>query len=134
MYPAFPDVLRALRANLMREIIPDLTTDYAREQATGMLLLIEHLLSRWDRALDALREENKDLRHTLARIGESVAPSAAGRGEELIAENRELRARLASVIASAPPGSAALRRAVGFMTRQLEREKAAVAVGALTWD
>jgi hypothetical protein len=151
MYPAFPDVLCTLRENLMRELVPELTTDYAREQATGMLLLIEHLLSRWDRALEALREENEDLRGTLRHIdaeagcaGASGAESrgdegeagrnAAGRGAELSAENRELRARLAAVIASAPDSSAALRLAEGFMVRQLARELAAVAVGALTWD
>jgi hypothetical protein len=165
MYPAFPDVLRAIRENLMRELMPELTTDYAREQATGTLLLIEHLLSRWDRAVEALREENDDLRATLARIAEAGSAggggaesrgagaggggvygssrvgeqneggcSAAGRGEELSAANRELRARLAAVIASAPDGSAALLLAEGFMARQVERELAAVAVGALTWE
>ena len=151
MYPAFPDVLRAIRENLMRELIPELTTDYAREQATGTLLLIDHLLSRWDRALEALREENDDLCATLRQIdadtgragasgaesrGErgEVGSSAAGCGDELSAENRELRARLAAVLASAPDGSTALRLAEGFMVRQLERELAAVAVGALTWD
>jgi len=172
MYPAFPDVLRAIRENLMRELIPELATDYGREQATGTLLLIDHLLSRWDRAIEALREENDDLRATLRQIdagaqstgasaaephpeksecgcgdapaggataaghgeGGEVGCKAAGRGDELSVENRELRARLAVVLAHAPDGSAPLRLAEGFMVRQLERELAAVAVGALTWD
>jgi hypothetical protein len=159
MYPAFPDVLRAIRENLMRELIPELATDYGREQATGTILLIDHLLSRWDRAIEALREENDDLRATLRQI-DAEAPSTgasaaephpeksecgcgdaatrgaatAGCGEALSVENRELRARLAVVLAHAPDGSAALRLAEGFMVRQLERELAAVAVGAITWD
>jgi len=151
MYPAFPDVLRAIRENLMRELMPELTTDYAREQATGTLLFIEHLLSRWDRAVETLREENDDLRRTLSHVdadaeaagAREVVPrgetgergrGAAGSGDELSAENRELRARLAAVVVSAPDGSVALRLAEGFMVRQLERELAAVAVGALTWE
>jgi len=146
MYPRYPDVIRTIQQNLMREIIPDLSTEYAREQATGILVLLEHLVACWDRAADILREENTDLRKTLRKIArttgggtgtEEAAKSDHGvarRGEELMAENRELRARLATTIASAPDGSAALRLAEGFMARQVERETAAVTGVAPTWD
>jgi hypothetical protein len=146
MYPAFPDLLRTVQQNLLRDVIPDLHTDYAREQATGLLLLIQHLLDSWDRALEAVREEHDDLRETLRQIagggGEApandrsleAAGSAAGRGGQLIAETRELRAELARAIASAPDGSAALQLAEGFSARQLARESAAVAGVAPTWD
>ena len=138
MYPAFPDVLRTVQQNLMRDIIPDLSTDYAREQATGLLVLLQHLLTRWDRAADTLREENDDLRTTLREMGgtndttEHHEPGV-GSGKDLIAENRELRQRLAPMIASVPDGSAALRIAERFMARQLEREKVA-ADAAPIWD
>jgi len=120
--------------------------DYAREQATGILVLLEHLAGCWDRAADILREENSDLRETLREIArttgggtgtEDAAKSdlgVASRGEELMAENRELRAHLASMIATAADGSAALRLAGGFMARQVERETAAVTGVAPTWD
>lgn len=146
MYPQFPNVLRAIRQSVMCDIMPDLGSDYAREQATGLLLLIEHLLDRWDRALDALREENADLSATLRAIaasgggsdaaGEVVDgdPAGSGRGEELIAANQKLRARLAAVMARAPEGSEALRLARDFAVRQLDREKTAVTVGAITWE
>ena len=146
MYPRYPDVIRTIQQNLIREIIPDLGTDYAREQATGILVLLEHLVGYWDRAADMLREENADLRETLRDITrttgggtgtEDAAKSGLGltsRGEELMAENRELRARLASMIATAADGSAALRLAEGFMARQIERETAAVTGVAPTWD
>lgn len=153
MYPGFPDVLRAIRQNLIDQLMPELQTDYAREQAGGVLLLIEHLLSRWDRALDVLREEHADLRATLERITGAGGPSAAAapgnvlpaaqavdqggrslRGEDLVAATHEMRARLAAVISDAPDGSAALRLAEEFIARQLVREEAAVVVGALSWD
>ena len=146
MYPRYPDVIRTIQQNLIREITPDLGTDYAREQATGILVLLEYLVGCWDRAADILREENTDLRETLGEIAratgggtgtEDAAKSnhqVRGRGEELMAENRELLARLASMIAIAADGSAALRLAEGFMARQLERETAPVTGVAPTWD
>jgi hypothetical protein len=146
MYPRYPDVIRTIQQNLMREIIPDLSTDYAREQATGILVLLEHLVGCWDRAADILREENTDLRKTLRKIAratgggigsEEAAKSDHGvalRGEELMAENRDLRSRLATIIATAADGSAELRLAKGFMARQVGRETAAVTGVAPTWD
>lgn len=138
MYPHVPEVLRAVRQNLLEQLVPELTTEYAREQAGGVLLLIEHLLSRWDRALDALRAEYEDLRTTVAQLGGAI-PAAAedatrATGDELIAAIRALRAVLAEVIANAPDDSRALRLVEAFCARQLARDEAAVAVGALTWD
>lgn len=146
MYPTFPDVLRTVQQNTMRDIMPALGTDYAREQATGLLLLLQHLLERWDCALEALQEENADLRATLGQIAAASGTWAAAenrsqdegqavrRGEAMAGENRTLRARLADVIAGAPYGSDALRLAKEFMARQVERELAAVAGVAPTWD
>jgi hypothetical protein len=139
MYPHFPEVLRAVRQNLVEQLMPALATEYAREQAGGLLLLLEHLLSRWDRALDALRDEHEDLRATVAQLA-AATPVAAlegampTSGDELIAAIRALRAELAEVIASAPDDSRALRLVEAFCARQLARDEAAVAVGALTWE
>jgi hypothetical protein len=138
MYPHFPEVLRAVRQNLLEQLVPALATEYAREQAGGVLLLIEHLLSRWDRALDALRAEYEDLRTTVAQLAAAIPAAAAGAtpatGDELIAAIRALRAALAEVIANAPDDSRALRLVEAFCARQLARDEAAVAVGALTWE
>ena len=138
MYPHFPVVLRAVRQNLIEQLVPALATEYAREQAGGSLLLIEHLLSRWDRALDALRDEHDDLRATVAQLGAGAPAAAPERatptsGDELITAIRELRAELAVVITNAPDDSRALQLAEAFCARQLVRDEAAVAVGALTW-
>ena len=139
MYPHFPEVLRAVRQNLVEQLMPALATEYAREQAGGLLLLLEHLLSRWDRALGALRDEHEDLRVTVAQLA-AATPVAAlecatpTSGDELIAAIRALRAELAEVIASAPDDSRALRLVEAFCARHLARDEAAVAVGALTWE
>ncbi len=136
MYPHVSEVLRAVRQNLVEQLMPALATEYAREQAAGVLLLIEHLLSRWDRALDALRDEHEDLRTTVAELGGTAAehPTPAS-GDELIAAIGELRTAVAGVIASAPDDSRALALVEGFCARQLARDEAAVAVGALTtWE
>ena len=139
MYLRYPDVLRTIQQNLTTEIIPDLSTDYAREQAWGMLVLLEHLVSSWDQSLDMLRAETDDLRETMEKIApgsgaHTGTDDAASTGQRLLAENRELRARLAATIASAPADAAELRLARGFMARQLDRETAAVANVAPTWD
>lgn len=139
MYLRYPDVLRTIQQNLTTEIIPDLSTEYAREQAWGILVLLEHLIGSWDQSLDMLQAETDDLRETL----ENIAPGSgtytgtddtASPGQRLMAENRELRARLAATIAGAPAGGAEFRLAGEFMARQLERETAAVANVAPTWD
>jgi hypothetical protein len=139
MYLRYPDVLRTIQQNLTTEIIPDLSTEYAREQAWGILVLLEHLISSWDRSLDMLRAETDDLRETLEKIApgsgtHTGADDAASPGQLLLAENRELRARLAATIESAPADAAERRLAEQFMARQLERETAAVANVAPTWD
>lgn len=147
MYPMFPDILRTVQQNVTRDIMPDLGSDYAREQATGLLLLLQYLLDRWDCAFEALADENADLRATLGKISAITntaeaateqhsenAGATAGSGDAMIAENRALRARLAEVIATAPLASPALGLAKEFMARQVERETAAVAGAAPTWD
>lgn len=149
MYPTFPDVLRGVQQTLMRDIMPDLRTDYAREQVGGLLLLLQHLVDRWDRALRSLQEENTDLRRTLGDVAAARGPDAreddgtkraranheaARAGDTLITENRELRARLAAVIGAAAEDSEALARVEAFVARQLARERAAVANTAPTWD
>jgi len=149
MYPMFPDVLRGVQQTLMRDIMPDLQTDYAREQVGGLLLLLQHLLDRWDRAREAIQEENAGLRETLAGIatiggpgagqsgGTDRAPAnddAARNGEALLVENRELRVRVAAAIDTAAEGSETLRLVEAFIIRQLARERVAVANTAPTWD
>jgi hypothetical protein len=148
MYPMFPDVVRGVQQTLMRDILPDLQTDYAREQVGGLLLLLQHLLDQWDRARDVLEEEHADLRTTLAEVaagGESGASTrttdrvpatdgAVRTGEALIAEIREFRARLAATLDAAIPGSETHRVVAAFVVRQLARERAAVANTAPTWD
>jgi len=139
MYLRYPDVLRTIQQNLTTEIIPDLSSEYAREQAWGILVLLEHLIGSWDQSLDMLRAETEDLRETLEKIApgsgaHTCADEVASPGQRLLAENRELRARLAATIESAPAEAAERRLAEGFMVRQLERETAAVANVAPTWD
>ena len=148
MYPMFPDVIRGVQQTLMRDILPDLRTDYAREQIGGLLLLLQHLLDQWDRARNVLEEEHADLRRTLADIAAEAGSSGSGggmegraatgdsvrSGEALIAENRELRARLAAAVDAASPDSNARRLLEAFAVRQLARERAAVANTAPTWD
>jgi hypothetical protein len=149
MYPMFPDVIRGVQHTLMQTIMPDLQTDYAREQIGAVLLLLQHLLDRWDRAHESLQEEHADLRQTLAGIAGAAGPTG-GRiggtegatvdddtprsGETLLAEIRELRARLSVVMDTVSADSEARRVIDAFLVRQLARERAVVANTAPTWD
>jgi hypothetical protein len=114
-----------------------------------MLLLLQHLLDRWDRARESLQEEHADLRRTLDRVtaaggtsgdrsGGTGRPTAgddtARSGDALIAEIRELRARLSAVMDTPSADSEARRVIDAFLVRQLARERAAVANSAPTWD
>ncbi len=143
MYPMFPDVLRGVQHTLLQTIMPDLQTDYAREQIGALLLLVQHLVDQWDRARESLQEEHADLRRTLGSIataggseteGATAGDDAARSGEALLVENRALRARLAAAIDTAAADAEMRRTIEAFLVRQLARERAAVANTAPTWD
>jgi hypothetical protein len=149
MYPMVPDVIRGVQHTLMQTIMPDLRTDYARAQIGAVLLLLQHLLDRWDRARESLQKEHADLRRTLDSIAGAGGPGgsrsggteratavddAARSGEALLSEIRELRARLSAVMDTTSADAEVRRFIDAFLVRQLARERAAVANTAPTWD
>lgn len=66
MHPDIGDLIQGIKRALANEVLPAVTTPFAREQLAYTLFLCEHLAARWDRAHSATAEEYSDLRATLA--------------------------------------------------------------------
>ena len=79
MHPDVGDLILGIRRSLMEEILPAVTTPYAREQLAFAALFCDHLAARWDGAHLFIIAEYDDLRTTLAaavEIGRRGTPSA----------------------------------------------------------
>ncbi len=65
MRPDIGDLIQGIKRTLTEEILPTVSSDFAREQLAYTLFLCEHLATRWDRAHISTAEEHADLRATL---------------------------------------------------------------------
>lgn len=158
MRPDIGDFLGGLKKTLAEVVFPTLTDPFALEQAGLILLALDHLSARWDKAGRFCREENRALRGVLADAaprlrGEASLPENAGgllnriqdrlRKEEvedsgdrpyssLRDGNACLRELLAELLGTVDCEELQ-RRARAFMKEQLEREREWVRIGELVW-
>jgi hypothetical protein len=72
MRPHIGDLLRGVKKTFGEVIVPSLTEPFAVEQATFMMLVLEHIVARWDQAQAFYRAENIELRHVLAEAAEEL--------------------------------------------------------------
>ena len=158
MRPDIGDFLGGVKKTIAEIVFPTLTDPFALEQSELILLALDHLLARWDKAWRFCREENRALRGVLAEAavrlrGEASLPKNA-RGllnriqdrlrkeeaedggdrpyESLRDGNACLRELLAELV-GAVNGEEQQRSARAFMKEQLEREREWVRVGELVW-
>jgi len=66
MHPDVGDLLQGIRRSLMEEILPAVSTTYAREQLAFAALFCDHMAARWDSVHLFVTAEFDDLRTTLA--------------------------------------------------------------------
>jgi hypothetical protein len=98
MRPDLGDVLAGVQRLLSDEIYPALAASpYQQEQLTFASLLLELVKNSWARAHLAIAAEHGDLRATLSRVAECLAPVAGG---ELETFARSVREKLADTPAS----------------------------------
>jgi len=66
MHPDIGDLIVGIKRSLVEEILPAVSTAYAREQLAFAALFCDHIAARWDRAHLFVMAEFDDLRATLA--------------------------------------------------------------------
>lgn len=123
MNPSAPRVLQGLAANLLSEVMPNISTPFG-QQLVGIAAMLEMMLAEeFDRAADRLVTENRVVRELLAEgralLGEGCPTSVAAaiaapaaptlRVPDLQRENDLLRAALTDLHAAVEqaPGEAA---------------------------
>ena len=81
MQPDIGHLIQGIKRSLNEEILPAISSTFAREQVAYTLFLCEHLANRWDQAHVAATDEHGDVLATLTaavRLGRSCAdPPAA---------------------------------------------------------
>ena len=158
MRPDIGDFLRGVKKSLAEIVFPTLTDPFALEQSAFIMLALDHVLARWDKASHFCREENRELRAVLAEAavrlsgGAGLPKNAGGLGERIQDRLRKeeaedggdrpyeslrdgnacLRELLAELV-GAVNGEEQQRSARAFMKEQLEREREWVRVGELVW-
>ena len=70
MHPDVGDLILGIKRSLMEEILPAVSTAYAREQVAFAALFCDHVAARWDSAHLFIIAEYDDLRATLAAVVE----------------------------------------------------------------
>jgi hypothetical protein len=65
MHPNVGDLILGIKRSLMEEILPAVSTAYAREQLAFAALFCDHIAARWDSAHLFVTAEHDDLRTTL---------------------------------------------------------------------
>jgi hypothetical protein len=158
MRPDIGDYLRGVKKTLAEIVFPTLTDPFALEQSAFIMLALEHLLARWDKAWHFCREENLALRGVLAeaaarlsceaslpnnatsllkriqdRLRREEAADVGDRPYESLRDGnvclRELLAELLGTVG----GEEQTRSARAFIKAQLAREREWVRVGELVW-
>jgi hypothetical protein len=158
MRPDIGDYLRGVKKTLAEIVFPTLTDPFALEQSAYIMLALEHVLARWDKAWHFCREENLALRGVLAeaaarlsreaslpnnaaslltriqdRLRKEEAADAGDRPYESLRDgNVSLRELLAELLGTVG-GEEQTRSARAFMKEQLAREREWVRVGEFVW-
>jgi hypothetical protein len=156
MRPNIGDLLAGIKKTFGEVIVPALKDPFALEQASFIMLALEHLAGRWDKVERFCREENAGLRRLLAEAVASPGADAAVVAREVVESIRERLAaedvtdREARSVQSLFEANAALRALLiglsdaikddGFrrkirawLKQQLEREREWVKVGEFVW-
>jgi hypothetical protein len=76
--PHIGDLLRGVKKTFGEVIVPSLTEPFAVEQATFMMLVLEHIVARWDQAQAFHHAENIELRQLLANAAEALSTTSQG--------------------------------------------------------
>jgi hypothetical protein len=158
MRPDVGDYLRGVKKTLAEIVFPTLTDPFALEQSAFIMLALEHILARWDKAWHFCREENLALRGVLADAAvrlsrEAGLPNKAGslpnriqdrlrkeegeddgdRPYESIRDGNVCLRELLAELLETVNGEEQNRSARAFMKEQLAREREWVRVGELVW-
>lgn len=92
MRPNAIEIMRGLQYTLMQEIGPELRTPYNQAELQTVVMMLEMLIHKWDRAAQDLVEENAALRSLLERSADVISSLDGQRSsEELQGLARELR-------------------------------------------
>jgi hypothetical protein len=70
--PHIGDLLCGVKKTFGEVIVPALTEPFAVEQATFMMLVLDHIVARWDQAQAFHRAEHIDLRKVLLEAAEDL--------------------------------------------------------------
>jgi hypothetical protein len=158
MRPDIGDYLRGVKKTLAEVVFPTLTDPFALEQSAFIMLALEHLLARWDKAWHFCREENIALRAVLAeaearlsceaslpnnaasllnriqdRLRKEEAEDDGDRPYESLRDANVCLRELLEELLGAVSGEEHKRSARAFMKEQLAREREWVRVGELVW-
>jgi len=158
MRPDIGDFLRGIKKTLGEIVFPTLTDPFALEQSAFIMLALDHLLARWDKASHFCREENRGLRGVLAeaaarmsgeaglpknagslleriqdRLRKEAAEDGADRPYESLRDGTACLSELLAELVGAVNGEEQQRSARAFMKKQLEREREWVRVGEFVW-
>ena len=151
MQPGVTELLTGIKQTIVNALLPELQSEQARGQAMYTIVLIDHLIARWDIEGSLLLEERSELRAVLTQaldtLGEDprlrgaleAARSDAAGPRALDAENERMRSLVPALARDLPAGSndprileldAAIRR---YIRQQHRRDQQIVQVGALGW-
>lgn len=151
MQPGANELLTGIKQTIVNALLPELQTEQARGQAMYTIVVIDHLIARWDIEGSQLLEEHAELRALLAQaldtLGEDTrlrdaldaAGSISSGPRALDAENERMRSLIPALARDLPAGSndprileldAAIRR---YIRHQHRRDQQIVQVGAVGW-
>jgi len=158
MRPDIGDYLRGVKKTLAEIVFPTLTDPFALEQSAFIMLALDHLLARWDKAWHFCREENIALRGVLAeaaahlsseanltnnassllnriqdRLRKEEAEDDGDRPYESLRDGNVFLRELLAELLGTVGGEEQNRSARAFMKEQLAREREWVRVGELVW-
>lgn len=158
MRPDIGDYLRGVKKTLAEIVFPTLTDPFAVEQSAFVMLALEHVLARWDKAWHFCREENLALRAVLAeaaarlrreaslpnnaasllnriqdRLRKDEAEDVGDRPYESLRDGNVCLKELLAELVGTVNGEEQQGSTRAFMKEQLAREREWVRVGELAW-
>ena len=96
--PSLGELLDGVSKTAELVLLPALADSPHADRLIEALMILDRVSAEWSDASRHLRDDNEDIRATLARIGTPVADAATeqpvGSVESLAAENRRLKAAL----------------------------------------
>src|ERR1019366_1544567 len=158
MRPDIGDFLRGVKKSLAEIVFPTLTDPFALEQSAFIMLALDHVLARWDKASHFCREETRGRRAVLAeaaarlsgeaglpknaaslrdriqdRLRKEEAEDGADRPYESLRDGNACLRELLPELTGPAGGEEQNRGARAFKKKQLEREREWVRVGEFVW-